>query len=500
MTRNNSFQKSIEEAKQISELVSSLSSSLSQLINNDGAVFDQGYNIPGKDSSFADIFSRLNICIGHIVEFKATQRVNLIPLSLIQRFEKSTSELKAALLDLTSHVDAIIYSWNGLKSFDYGSFVAMANGGQSVNLTAQFSTLFDKTESILTRYFEISPILRPKNTANFQAASASLSTLVVEISDTLSASKSDALRVKKVFDEVEARREAAVIGSSEISRMKNDAAGERQAISESLTKVTAERAEVKSVVDEVAELKAVVRSYKPEFETFDAELQRRNESFVELTRLNEEIVDTISKRKSIDGLIERSIQMLSKATVAGLASNFKEMTDKLTIEMNSARYVFYFGIVLLFISAIPLLFIVLAPLINFIIAAAYPNLSGVLQFEPQGTRGGFEYIGHVVSRVVILVPAAWFVSFAAIRHSSLFRLREHYAYKYSMAVAVEGFRGQAPLYKEEIAALVLEQLAFNPADKLIPSREIKEGQTPGVMTYLLGKLRNRGEKVNPAES
>jgi len=61
-----------------------------------------------------------------------------------------------------------------------------------------------------------------------------------------------------------------------------------------------------------------------------------------------------------------------------------------------------------------------------------------------------------------------------------------------MAVAVEGFKKQAPEYEQEIAALVLEQLAFNPTDKLIPSKDIKEGKAPGLIAaFLLEKIRKR---------
>ncbi len=66
-----------------------------------------------------------------------------------------------------------------------------------------------------------------------------------------------------------------------------------------------------------------------------------------------------------------------------------------------------------------------------------------------------------------------------------------------MAVAVEGFKQQAPQYEQEIAALVLEQLAFNPADKLLPSKDIREGKAPGIAGYLLDRIRNRLE-TSPA--
>jgi hypothetical protein len=64
-----------------------------------------------------------------------------------------------------------------------------------------------------------------------------------------------------------------------------------------------------------------------------------------------------------------------------------------------------------------------------------------------------------------------------------------------MAVSVEGFQKQAKGYESEIAALVLEQLAFNPADKLTPSKDISEGKVPHpLLNILVDKFRNRLSK------
>ena len=60
-----------------------------------------------------------------------------------------------------------------------------------------------------------------------------------------------------------------------------------------------------------------------------------------------------------------------------------------------------------------------------------------------------------------------------------------------MAVSVEGFQKQATGYESEIAALVLEQLAFNPADKLTPSKDIPEGKVPHpLLDILVEKFRS----------
>ena len=191
--------------------------------------------------------------------------------------------------------------------------------------------------------------------------------------------------------------------------------------------------------------------------------------------------------------------MIKGATVAGLASSFSEAHRKLGRQLLWARLSFYVGIFFLFISAIPLMIYVFLPILTLFLQGTFPEISDVASnFSERGEVTGWQYLGQVLARFVILLPAAWFVSFASIRHSSLFRLREHYAYKYSMAVSVEGFRKQAKGYESEITALVLEQLAFNPADKLSASKDAKEGKVPHPMLdILLSKFR---EGVNSDKS
>lgn len=234
-------------------------------------------------------------------------------------------------------------------------------------------------------------------------------------------------------------------------------------------------------------VKHVYRSQK--FEAFDRQLAARNSDFENGKKNQTALFDDFdAQREHVQGLIDQSEGMLKGATVAGLASSFSEAHRKLGRQLLWARVSFYFGILFLLISAIPLMVHVFLPILAPLLKHQFPELIDISNNNLLGREvTGWQYLGQVLARFIILLPAAWFVSFSAIRHSSLFRLREHYAYKYSMAVAVEGFRKQAQGYENEIAALVLEQLAFNPADKLVPSKDVKEGKIPHPMLELFLK-------------
>lgn len=62
-----------------------------------------------------------------------------------------------------------------------------------------------------------------------------------------------------------------------------------------------------------------------------------------------------------------------------------------------------------------------------------------------------------------------------------------------MAFAVEGFKKQAPGYEGMIAALVFEQLAFNPADKLGKQHDGPEKPPNPIAELFVKLLRKEAE-------
>ena len=64
-----------------------------------------------------------------------------------------------------------------------------------------------------------------------------------------------------------------------------------------------------------------------------------------------------------------------------------------------------------------------------------------------------------------------------------------------MAVAVDGFKKQAPEYESMIAALVLEQLAFNPVDKLGKHHDGPEDPPQPIAKLMLDILRGSSKRT-----
>ncbi len=495
--REKSLEATVKKAEELSTATGNLVNSLTRFEDANDQSFDLTKTIRGADSTTSQIVARIYSVAGVVAEFEKATRAELTPLLTLTNLQQAIDETVSSANNIIKQVENLKQAHGGLQSFNYANFHALTRNGNTHNLDGHFQALYNATEGLLQRFFESLFILKPKASYSFQGAANALSLIIEDTKGDLATLKKSLKQVSLSEESLAATQDQATKQLDEIKRLKTDSDSDRKTIAEYLAQATQERAAVQATSEEASKLQAAVKNYQQTFEQFQQKLDEREGAFSDgKVKLGQLLEAFEQQRSSVTALISQSEKMLSSATVAGLAANFRSMMDKLTSELKWARAVFYIGIVFLTISAFPLLAFVLMPLASPILQSMFPNLTFPVSESVHTAAGdGWQYLGQVLARVAILLPAAWFVSFTAIRHSSLFRLREHYAYKYSMAVAVavEGFKQQAPAYKQEIAALVLEQLAFNPADKLVPSKEIREGKAPGIMGYLLDQIRTRVE-------
>ena len=489
-----------ELIKKISDDAAALASAASDFMsyltseNKEGQIrFDVKRVVLNSDLSFSNCVTRILVVSEVAEKFKQSPHQLLVPLSRINGLINAIQTSQQHLDGLSTQYQNIVNQGGGQSAFNYANFHVQTNKGQNHNLSGQFKNFCDSTENLLEAYIQVLIVLRPSKVAySFQAAANALNQLIDKTSDEITSLYHTAAKLDTLEKTAEHNLLETQVASTDAIRLKTETETDRELAQQYLTEVTAKANEVDAIHTSATALSKEVNDFDSDFQLFDQKLNTRNREFEKGTEELENLTTQLSEMKSkIGDLIAESEGMLKGATVAGLASSFSEARKELSGQLWWARMSFYAGIVFLFICAIPLMLHVFMPLLSPILKVYFPeftDLSSSTQGEEQ--LSGWQYIGQVLARFVILVPAAWFVSFSAVRHSSLFRLREHYAYKYSMAVSVEGFQKQAPGYEDEIAALVLEQLAFNPADKLQSSREIKEAKAPTpLLNVLLGKLR-----------
>jgi hypothetical protein len=467
--------------------------------------FDPSKPIYGTEISFADCTSRLVSISDISKKLKVSEDILMLPTQRVMQLKQKVKDTEGALENLAKQFRHAVEHSGGSASFNYDNFHLATKNGQNHDFRAHFKNVVNQTEELLEAFFQVLFILRPtKGSFSFQAAANSLSTVISKSGEQLQEIRSSHQELKKLVEDCAKLSElakqhevSAKSAAEETGRTQDEAGKDRRTIGEYLSQATEKKTSIESVYSDVNALQNRVTEYKDKFDAFDRQLKDREKNFELGQEQQAKLFKNFAEQEeSVDRLIEKSESMLKGATVAGLASSFSDAHRDLGDQLFWARISFYAGIAFLFISSLPLMFYVFLPALAPLLQNQFPEISSAaLAVDTQGEISGWQYLGQVLARFIILLPAAWLVSFSAIRHSSLFRLREHYAYKYSMAVSVEGFRKQAEGYESEVAALVLEQLAFNPADKLTPSREVPEGKIPRPMfDSFLHRLRTRTGK------
>ncbi|HNP65698.1 MAG TPA: hypothetical protein PKH39_17330 [Woeseiaceae bacterium] len=469
----------------LTEEASRLAEYLGELTDAEDKPFDISAPILKKDASTADLLARLTVATGLTAGFTDADSAVLVPRTLLDQLHGNIDATNQKVGALITHFESQVTANGGLTTFNYDNFHAQTKNGQNIDCRAQFQQLFDTVENLLTAVYTVLPILNPDKAAfDFQAVGKSLSDQIARVAKDHDSVKQALKELERIANTAESLRKSAEDATNEITRLKTESGNERKTIGEYLAEVTEKQEAVDSIHTQAVSLESKINEYAETFESFQRQLDARNEQFQEGTsELNDLITKFKEQRDSVDQIINRSEDMLKSATVAGLAAHFGEIRAGLTTELNSARKGFYAGIALLVVSAIPLLLLVAAPILE----AMFPTLD--FDTSPSDMSGA-HYFGQVIGRIIVLLPAAWLVRFASRRHASLFKLREDYAYKYSMAVSVEGFKKQAPDYESEIAAVVFEQLAFNPAEAMHSAR--KEEDSPSKLMDMFQKMVAKG--------
>jgi len=449
--------------------------------------FDISKPIPGTDSSTSDIRAR-HAAVAGLVRKLDPKTSTIAPLAFFNATTNALRSVGNAFDQIEAELNTI-ESWNGLNILEYGSFTANCNNGNSRDLSAPFKTLFDSSESFLSSFFQIFNSVNPSRAAfNFGSAAKTLrnsinqNSLMHEI-------------LKKRLAESEAalarfqEEEAKILGIlAKVDKSASAVTDIQSRSSEAMGEITAVIERIREANSEASAMQASVKEYSENFLLFDEQLSAREKKFTKGSDELDRLISTFSEQETyISGIIDQSDNMLSGATVAGLSSEFKNIRDDLTIQVDDARKTFNWAIAFLFASAIPLIVFIFAPIFGPIFYDDDRILASIASVGNE--KSGWQYVGQVIARFIILLPAIWFVTFATGRYNSLFKLREHYSYKYSMAVAVEGFKKQAPGHEDMIAALVFEQLAFNPADKMGKQPEGPETPPSPIAKLLVETLR-----------
>lgn len=446
--------------------------------------FDFGVPVPNINFSISETESRLLGLLDLIDGLKLEKDYLLVPQNYFVNLENSLSKLEDQITTIQNSLDEV-KKHGGPGALDKDNFTLQShNGKYNLDLKGFVQNINNNIDGVLDLYYRLAFILDGPRFNDFSEAFNQFSDKLKDLQRKLKELEVLEGRGEEISRQFQDNQEKASLLVSGIGSLKEESEKSRKTIAEYEAEVTQKRANILEIASQAEKLKNNVQSYQSQFDNFQNQLDTREKHFKEgkanldqLLKMGKEEQERLTESlREIEGEIKRlndqAEDMLQGATVAGLASSFGEIRDQLTNELRNARWTFYFAIFILFVSAVPLVIYVI------------PGFNLFSWGGGEASKGGF---GEILVRALLLLPGAWFTKFAASRHASLFRLKEHYAYKYSVASSVEGFKKQAEPFKDAIAAATFFELTFNPANQM-ETKGHEERHPNVVMEWIMKKL------------
>jgi predicted nucleic acid-binding Zn-ribbon protein len=474
------------------------SSDLSDAIANyldvaGGAKFDTGSWTSGHGLTTEALITRAGTLADTAKSLAALpiDRLVLAPSDRLIHFSDQIRQLVESMNALSQAVSNV-RDWGGLSSYSDGKVIA--DNGSQVNVRNYLNEVMGHEDAALQAYADIGFWTRSKGVGTFTAASKALASNAKKSGDALQSIEERLKDINERIESVGSREQVVAAAQEEAQRLTSEIEKARKTSDENEQRVSAAAAAVEEIRTRAAALESDVQQYQDQFQSFQSHLDAREQALVkgneELKKLQSHLSQSGSE---ITKLVSAAQEMLGSATIAGLSSAYQNQASGVDRQLKWARWGFYASIGLLIASV-----------------AVATNLTALVGYAPLPTiqTGGdastlaVQTLASLGARALIILPALLLAGFAARRHSALFRLREEYNHKATLAASVHGFKTQAPLHEQAIAAAVFQELLANPAGTMDKSTE--DTRENGFVARLIGPtvertLQNMMEvKENPA--
>lgn len=474
----------VAAVNEIAEAQQALAFKLVEL-GTDKTAFDLTKEIPGKSQTIASVDGQLTAVIQSIKGIAEQSDLTLVPL-------KQLKSARSILQQTVQHYAAAtlaIEASTPIHSIDPENFTYVGNDGVERTLSGNLKAIVDSFEDLLPEWHLLRLAAKSPRINDF----ASFLKINEKNREHLENAYSDIQRLKadagSAVQSISDLHTQATSAQTEIDRVAAIAQADRKTASEYLAEAATKLEGIRAASSDAASLTESINEYDTEFERFQAQLDERTKRFTEGTQELNNLIAQLHQRESvIERLIAQSEGMLVGATNAGLAGSLSKRFSEVASEVTKARIGYYFAIGLLIFATIPIAFDVLP---RELLSSVLKKISGgfvEISSSPEKVAQS-DLLGHVLARALLLIPALLLVRFAAARHERLFRLREHYAYKYSIATSVEGFKQQSPdQYRDFVALIAFNELTFNPATQM----EAKGPETKHLNPILDAAMKKMG--------
>lgn len=480
-----------EEGSRLASLQRSSIDALQKLVDVNGTVMSLSGAISDGDRSVSDIDTLTSSLVKFTKGFDGGKNWSFVPRVWISEYRDALKNTANSYENLANNIEAIDSQHGGLEKIDEAAFSVATKSGTEIDLRKILSNISVNIDTAFADYFRIRPaISAPRLTefsdlfSFFATRRNELDSLSRELSKLGEQGRESSALIQKAAQNVSA-------AENDIRRLTTEATKQRAEIQTAVDETSEKVASIEEINKSAEELKSAVNSYRSTFDQFQKDINSRNTDYANKKTAYEKLKASLDKEQQrIAEISAQADDMLKGATNAGLAGSYSSKQIGIEKEIKKARLAYYISIGLLVFLTLPI-FIYSFPreyiseIFKHIFNFDLPNL---LARDTSQTE--YQQIINFIGRAVFLIPGLMLVRFASSRHERLFRLREDYAYKYSIASSVDGFMKQAKTYADDIAAACYFELTYNPADRMDEKADDARLMNP-LFERMLARLENK---------
>ena len=423
--------------------------------------------------SLEDINSQVLAFVGTTQGLGGEVDSTFIPNKWFEYLHKEISQLKEHYQSLKTILDN--FGSNRVQAIhnNFDKTTIEDENGHEVSVHDLFEPIRISISNALSYYHNLANVLGCVGSIDLSKIFKGLSKELSKANETQEKLSQVLQEASKSQSDIKSLHEDEESMRNELEQLKKDGERGRKTINEYSAESTEKLASIREVKRQAEQLNASIENYQPSFDVFQRDLEDRNKTFIEGSDNQRILFEQLNEMKNkIEDLTEQAENMLTGSTVAGLSSSFSKLEGELEKKRFLAELFFYASIFLMALS--------LWPLVQY-----------ALNFSGSGKLNSLE-LSQVINRGLLILPSLLLAKFTSNRHRTLFRLKENYAHKYSVASSVDGFKKQAEPFKDAIAAATFFELTFNPANqmeqKMNPNNNKKRRMTQ-VMKWLMQKLK-----------
>jgi hypothetical protein len=390
-----------------------------------------------------------------------SDRLLMAPTTHLTNLRDQLDGIKDATNNISNNLSTI--QPEGIASYEQSSGVIAGKNGTTLDVRALLDALSSWIDKGLDSYLVVANVAQPRGIGTYSAAARTMTKNATDSSEMLSDLRRQAGEFAKKVSQLEVKAASLTQAEGEAQRLVEEIAKARRTADENEQRILAALTAADESRSKAAGVDAQVQAYEDQFKAFQSLLDVREAALkqgnADLATLQLSLAD---KDVEATALVGKAAKMLGGATIAGLSSTYHSKAQAVDGQLLWARGAFYSSVGLLLVSVILAL-----NLTTFfgLISGKLPPIPTISANTPSSALA-IQTLAALGSRVLVVLPALLLAGFASHRHSTLFRLREEYSHKETLAVSVQGFKEQAPTYEEPIAAAVFQELLSNPATSM----------------------------------